>query len=178
MKKLIVAIVALTMSVTVMAQDARQRRGQEGRQFDRTEMLKQRTNETVEQLGLNEEQAAKLLELNTKFADKLRPQMGGPRPGQPGRRPEANGNRQRPDSARAERPDFEKMRAEMRANQEAYEAELKTILTEDQFKQYKKEEQKRMERMQRGGQRGGMRGQGGPRGERGQRGNRFQGDMD
>ena len=70
MKKMILAIAAvITMSANVMAQDDQQQQGPQPRQFDRAEMMKQRTEQVVKDYGLNEEQAKKLLELNNQFAE-------------------------------------------------------------------------------------------------------------
>ena len=163
---------ALTMTATMMAQGTRQERNQRG-QFDRTEMLKQRTTETAKELGLNEEQTAKLLELNTKYADRMRPQMRGQRMDRPERR--EMGNRgdsltRNPQGQQRMRMTEEEMN-NMRDAQKAYDSELKTILTEEQFNKYKEAEQRRLQ--QRGGQRGGQFGgqRGGQRG--GERGNRL-----
>ena len=132
MKKILLTIVAgMLMTANVMAQEANQNRP-ERRQMDPKEMVKQRTNETVEKYKLSEEQAAKLLDLNTKFMGKIpMGPMAGMR-GQ-GRRPQGQmGNRE-----------------EMRKNMEAYNAELKTILTEEQYQAYTKDQQNRFQ-----GQRG------------------------
>ena len=50
------------LSGTVMAQDNQRR---ERRQFNPEEMAKRQTERVVKELGLNEEQAAALLKLNT-----------------------------------------------------------------------------------------------------------------
>ena len=70
---------AVLMGTTAMAQGERP-------QFDRTEMIKQRTDQMVEKYKLNETQAKQLLELNTKNAEAMGPmmgmgRMGGGRPG-------------------------------------------------------------------------------------------------
>ena len=58
-----------------------------------------------------------------------------------------------------------------RDNREATEAQLKKVLTEDQFKKYQENEKKRaQQRQNRGGQRGPGMGQGGQRGGGGQGG--------
>ena len=163
MKKMMIALVAMAMCGQMMAQETKQN-GIQKKKIDRTEMLKQRTDETAKKLGLNEEQTAKLLELNTQYADKLRPQMRGMRP--QGRRLDGARDsmaRVRPEKGqRPTREGMEKMREQMKASQEAYDAELQKILTEEQYKAYKADEQKRMHRNPRGGfgqrgQRMGMR---------------------
>ena len=70
------------MGTTAVAQDNNGQRPQ----FDRTEMIKQRTDAMVEKYKLDADQAKKLLELNTKNAETMGPgmgmgRMGGGRPG-------------------------------------------------------------------------------------------------
>ena len=87
MKKVFLALVAMITVTAAQAQgDNRPQRGD--RQVDRTEMIKQRTDNTVQKYGLNEDQAAKLLALNTKYADKIG--FGGMRGGARGDRPRPN----------------------------------------------------------------------------------------
>ena len=163
MKKIVMALVAaITMSATAVAQDENQHK-QERTQPNREEMLKQRTEETVKAYGLNETQAAQLLELNRQFADKMGP-MGGPRQwgGRDGHRPQmSRGDKQSGDSVKAgeqrqrpSREEMEKRREEMKKNQEAYSAELKKIMTEEQYKAYQADVQKRMNFGHRGGRQG------------------------
>ena len=164
MKKILLTIVAgMMMTANVMAQEANQN-NPERRQMDPKEMVKQRTEQTVKQYGLSEEQAAKLLDLNTRFMGKIpMGPMGGQRMGQ-GRRPQGQMGQigqmpqrpQRPqnDSVQGRRPQMGQMgqmgnREEMRKNMETYEAELKTILTEEQYQAYTKDQQNRFQ-----GQRG------------------------
>lgn len=162
MKKMIWALVAATIvSTSAMAQD-NDRRGQGHQPMDKTEMVKQRTNETVSKYGLNDEQAQKLLELNTRFADKMGPMRGQFRGGRHGNRPNMGGNRpnmggskpQRHDrdtlsqQGRPQRPsreDMEKRREEMRKNMEEYNDALKGIMTEEQYNAYTTDMQKRMQ---------------------------------
>ncbi|MBO4314435.1 MAG: DUF4890 domain-containing protein [Prevotella sp.] len=160
MKKTIFAfIAAITLSTSVMAQNEEGRRPQR-QQMDRTEMVKVRTERMVQEYGLNEAQAAKLQELNTSFIDKM-PRMGGPRMGGPrgqmGRQRNVDGGTgatvQGDNNERPSREQMEARMKEMRANQEAYDAELKKIMTEEQFAKYQENSQRRM--------------QGGPRGPRG-----------
>lgn len=166
MKKLVIAIMAgMMMTATCFAQnnDSQQR----PQRMDKNEMIKMRTDRMVTEYGLDEEQAAKLKDLNTSFADKL-PNMGGPRQmgprdrngngnGRGMRRGGQNldGNSGAPEQVR-ERPSREEMEArmkEMRTNMEAYNAELKKIMTEEQFQKYQENSSRRM-----GGPRPGGRG--------------------
>ena len=160
---------AVLMGTTAVAQDNRP-------QFDRTEMIKQRTDQMVEKYKLNETQAKQLLDLNTKNAETMGPmmgmgRMGGGRPGGMGGR--RGGGQAGPGGQGApqmggggfqmteeQRAQFEEMRKQREENQKKYDAELEKILTPDQFKSYQ-EDQKQM-REQRG--RGMRRGGGGPGG--------------
>lgn len=151
MKKMVLAMVAsIMMSMVAMAQDGEKK---EARKFDRTEMVKQRTDMTVKRLGLNEEQAAKLLELNTRYMGK----MGGPMMGRgqrPGRMNKADLQTARSHEKVDSLKPFEKkdslqrpggrMRSmeDGRKVREAYDAELKQILTQEQYEQYKTDEKK------------------------------------
>ena len=148
MKKIVLTMIAaVMMSATAMAQQANPNNG-ERRQFDPKEMVKQRTDETAKKYGLNEEQTAKLLDLNTRYMGKIGPMggMGGMRQGQGhrqmGQRPQGAPQRSQNDTVRSERQRPQgnfgggANREEMRKNMEAYEAELKTIMTEEQYKAY------------------------------------------
>ena len=160
MKKMIFTMMAAVMvSTSAMAQDAQNDQRPE-RKFDKAEMVKHRTDETVSRYKLNDKQAKQLLELNTKYADKMEPR--GPRhhhhdAGRPpmppkdmkGERPEPpkdmKGERPEPPKdmkCQCQKPpkDDNKMKErhqEMKAAMEAYDAELQKIMTEDQYKNYK-----------------------------------------
>ena len=164
MKKIIMAIVAaIALSATAVAQDQNRQERERRQQPDRTEMMKRRTAEMVKTYGLNEEQAQQLLELNTKFADRMGGfQRGGnnDRRQQMERRPQRNG--QQGDTLntdeqrqRVSREGMEDRRKEMEQSREEYAAELQKIMTEEQYKAYQADMQKRM--------------QNGPQGRRGQR---------
>ena len=146
MKKLVLTMIAMvTMSLSAMAQDTAQVR----RQFNPEQMAKMRTDAVVKKYGLNDDQAKKLLDLNTRFAGKIRPMgpMGGQRRGgqrMQGDRPQ----RMNPDSLRAQgqrRGQGQRgggfNREEMQKNIEAYNNELKSILTPEQYEAYQKDEQ-------------------------------------
>lgn len=157
---------AVLMGTTAMAQGERP-------QFDRTEMIKQRTDQMVEKYKLNETQARQLLELNTKNAEAMGPmmgmgRMGGGRPGGMGGRrgggQAGQGGQGAPQMGgggfqmtEEQRARFEEMRKQREENQKKYEAELEKILTPEQFKSYQKDmEEQRAQR--------GRRGMGGPGG--------------
>ena len=174
MKKAIFTMAAvIMMSSAAMAQDE-QKKDNKRQMPDKTEMTQRRTDMMVQRYGLDDKQKAKLLKLNTEYADKIGgPGMGmrrggdGMRPGmgggmRPGQRPNMGGgdnNRggQRPEMTEEQRTEMRKQMEEMRKNREAYGAELKKIMTEEQYKKYQEDEQSRF-RGGRGGMRGGQRG--------------------
>ena len=159
---------ALMMSTTILAQENSTEKRPEGKRPDQTEMVKQRTDETVKKYGLNEEQAAKLLDLNTRYAEKMGPRFGmrpdGPRGGRGMRPDSARQQRVRPDGEQKEaRPEMKEGRPErreapgmrgnreqMRKDMEAYENELKEIMTPEQYEAYKADREKRMKEGPRG----------------------------
>lgn len=133
MKNLLIMI-ALFFAMGLQAQPP----GGQGRQFDRDEMVKRQTKDMVENLSLNEDQTKKVSELNEKYAEKMGEIFQN-----------ANG-------------DFSGMREKMGKLREEKNEELKTVLTEEQFKKYLELEEKRMEEMRQRRQNGGP----GPGGER------------
>ena len=165
---------AVLMSTAAMAQGNNGQRPQ----FDRTEMIKQRTDQMVEKYKLNETQAAQLLELNTKNAETMGPMMGmgrmGGGRGQGGRRGGGQGGPQMGGQGapqmggggfqmtEEQRAQFEEMRKQREENQKKYDAELEKILTPEQFKSYQKDMEE--QRAQRGRGMGGRRGGGAPGG--------------
>jgi len=152
MKKTFLAIAAaVMMSANMMAQD-QQQTPQAPPQMDKEAMIKQRTEQVVKDYGMNEEQAGKLLALNTEFFDKM-PMMGmgrgGFRGGQRGQRPQmGQGERPQGEHRQGDRPRMS--REEMQKQMEAYNAELKKIMTEEQYAKYQEDQQKRMQRMRQG----------------------------
>ena len=168
MKKIMMALAATMMMTAAMAQNENAPARLQNPQMDRTEMLKTRTDNVVKQYGLNEEQAKQLLELNTKYADKLgggmrgmgmgmrpngdrRMRQGGGNGMAPGRNPMGQGNR--PQLTEEQRKEMDARREERAKAQKEYDAELKKIMTEDQFKAYQADQEKRESRMRQGGQR-------------------------
>ena len=153
MKKMVLAIVAMMSITAAMAQGNNRPQRNGGQQMDRTEMIKQRTDNAVQKYGLSSEQAAKLLELNTKYADTMGPGMGmgGRRGGGQGGaqrpRPNFGGGQggfqqgQRPEMTEEMRAQMEKMRKEREESQKKYDEELQTIMTPDQYKAYKADQE-------------------------------------
>ncbi|MBQ4222382.1 MAG: DUF4890 domain-containing protein [Prevotella sp.] len=162
-KVLMIALMAASVSLTAMAQE---QNSQEGRRFDRSEMIQRRTDMMAQRYGLNESQKMQLLELNKKYdMMSMGPRQGG-RPGHfQGNNGEARGNagegqrqhRQGPpptDNAQAGqgqprgprqgmgrgpgRFDPEKMKE--------YEAGLKSIMNDEQFAKYEADKQQRGQR--------------------------------
>lgn len=161
MKQIIMTLaVVLFVGSTALAQEKNDNRKQE--------MIKHRTERTVRDYNLNDKQAKKLLDLNTKYADMMRPmhRHGGPgRHSMNGQRPEPpkdmNGQRpEPPKDMKGEMPeppkgDMKGMREKMEKDMKAYDEELQKIMTPEQYKKYKADMKKRrMERPH------------GPRGER------------
>ena len=142
---------------------------QERPQVDQTEMIKERTENTAKQYGLTEEQTKQLLELNTKYADKMPMgfgrrgggRRGGPRPGfggGPQGGPQGGfgggpqggfGGGQMPQMSEEQRAQMQERMKQMQENMEAYDAELEKIFTPEQFKAYKEDQEKN--RARRGG---------------------------
>ena len=148
MKQIVITIVAAVMfSMTAMAQD--QEKGKK-----KEEMIKHRTEMMVKDYNLDDKQAKQLLELNTKYADKMRPRHHGPHgphPGMKGERPEPpKGDCQEPPKCdkkcECQKPSKEEMKAkhqERKESMKAYDAELQKILTPDQYKKYQADMEKR-----------------------------------
>ncbi len=151
---------ALLISSAAFSQESEQQ-GQRPRKFDKSEMVKHRTDEIVKKYSLNEEQAGKLLDLNTQYADKLgmgprrghhHHGMGRPPKGKPGMDKQVDASSgattqpaqesSRPKLTEEQKAKFEAERKEREAAREAYEAELQKIMTPEQFTQYKSDEKK------------------------------------
>lgn len=126
-----IAILSMTVA---MAQNDDRRDGNRGpREFTPEQM----TDNLAGRLNLNDDQKAKLLELNKEYKDVLRgPRMGGG-PGNGNRPPrnESAGEGQRPQRPQMTEEQRAQWQERMKKRQE-YEEKLKGILTEDQYKQY------------------------------------------
>ncbi len=145
MKKILMTMVALLSMTVVMAQDSDKKERRAPKQMTAEQMTERMTKE----LTLNDAQKTKVLELNKKYKDVIGgPGMGGPR----GPRPDGNtGASQGQQKERPQMTDAQK--TEMKKNMEqrkAYEKELKSILSSDQYKKY--------ESQQKRGPKGGKRG--------------------
>lgn len=145
-RTLLIIAAALALAISVSAQENNRRQGQGFQRPDEATMLKMRTERMAKELGLDESQTAKLLELNQKYPGAMRG------PGNPGMgRPK--GDRQTPPEMTEEQV------KEMQAAREAYENELKGILTEEQFKTWKENSNKRPQGRGPRGPRGGFGGE-------------------
>lgn len=147
MKRMILTLMAAAVvGTTAFAQEKKECQCPD-QKFDKTEMVKHRTDEAVKRYNLNDKQAKQLLELNNKYADKM-----GPRPphhghkGAPGRPPkdnkDAKGQRPEPpkDGQHGKRHEHHQ---KMEETMKAYDAELQKIMTAEQFKSYQADMKKR-----------------------------------
>lgn len=156
-KTLLTLVMALVMTSVAFAQDNNNQRRQ-GQRPDPEQMVQAMTDRMATTYGLNDTQKASLLQLNKEYVSKL-PRMGGPRGGRPGGRQgfgggRPNGDRPQQVEGQRQRPsqeEMEKRRKEVEATQEAYNAGLKKIFTDEQYKKFTADQQKRQ------GNRGGQR---------------------
>ena len=152
MKQMIMTLLAAVMvSTAAVAQDKDCNKPSEDNNR-KQEMVKHRTDKMVEDYQLNDKQAKKLLELNTAYADKMRPPHHGHHGphGMRGQRPEppkGDMRGERPEPPKGERQD---RRKEMAETMKAYDAELQKIMTTEQYEKYKADMQQRHERDHKG----------------------------
>lgn len=161
MKQFMMTLMAAVMvSTAAVAQDKEDDNKSLQDNNRKQEMVKHRTDRLVKDYQLNDKQAKQLLELNTKYADKMRPhhtRHHGPH-GMKGQRPEppkgdVKGERPEPpkDEKKGERPeppkgDRQGRHKEMNETMKAYEAELQKIMTPEQFKQYQADMKERRDK--------------------------------
>lgn len=149
MKRMILAFAAFFMMATATMAQKDSAVQQANRHFDRTEMIKNQSEIFAQRYGLDENQKAKLIELNTKYAGKLR--IRGPRRGgnRWGRNPQAGASKdslfQRRAQMRLSREQMEARMKEVKTNQEEYNKELKNILTDEQYTKYQADVAKRQQ---------------------------------
>ena len=137
MKKLLLAAVALIFSVSMFAQQPQ--RGVR-REFKPEEMATRMADGMKKELNLNDEQYKSVYNLYLKRGEEMKARRDKGQQGQQVSR--------------------EARREEMKKNQEAMNAELKKILTAEQYTKY--EEMLKKQRQRQGGPRGGQGGAGRP----------------
>ncbi len=141
MKQIMMTLAAvLFISTTALAQEKNDNRKQE--------MIKHRTERTVKEYNLNDQQAKQLLELNTKYADMMRPmhRHGGPgHHDMKGERPEPPKDMkgEKPEPPKDMKGDWKERREKMEKDMKAYDEELQKIMTPEQYKKYKEDMEKR-----------------------------------
>jgi Spy/CpxP family protein refolding chaperone len=150
MKQMMMTLLAAVMvSTAAVAQDKDSNKPSEDNNR-KQEMVKHRTDQIVKDYQLSDKQAKQLLELNTKYADKMRPRhprhhgphgMKGERPEPPkgemkGERPEPPKGEMKGELPEPPKGDRMERRKEMEETMKAYEAELQKIMTPDQFTRY------------------------------------------
>ncbi len=136
MKNLILAIFSVFIITSCNESSSQKNQGHRPPEMNPEKMSEMQTSQMVKELGLNDEQAAKVGEINLKFAKQMQEMMGTP------------GSQQQP-------PSREKMEEVMKQRND----ELKSILSDEQFETML---QSAKERMQHGP--GGQGGPGGPGG--------------
>ena len=140
MKRMILAAFALVLSVSIFAQQPQ--RG-ERREFKPEDMATMQADRMKKDLNLDDKQYKSVYNLFLKRGEEMKAQFARPQEGQ--------------------QVDREARRAEMQKQQEAMQAELKKILTPEQYAKYEEMQKKEAERRRQGGPQGGPRGpQGGP----------------
>ena len=149
MKKTLITLAAILMiGSTASAQEEQNNKQMtERHQFNPEMAAKRQTDQVVKELGLNEEQAAALLKLNTERMSQMTPQRG------PIEKNDSLQPRQRPSKQQ-----MEEMRAKMEEQRNAYNEEVKKILTEEQYTKFESmQKNKRFggRRQHRGGPRDG-----------------------
>ena len=139
MKKLLLAAVALMFSVSMFAQQPQ--RG-ERREFKPEEMATRMADGMKKELNLNDEQYKSVYNLYLKRGEEMKARRDKGQQGQQVNR--------------------EARREEMKKSQEAMNAELKKILTAEQYTKYEEMLKKQQQRQRQGGPRGGQGGAGRP----------------
>lgn len=137
MKKSLLLVALLFVGSMAMAQNTDSNADQQKRQMPNAEeMVNRQTERMVKELSLNDSQKAQLLKLNKEYMGKIGRGMRGPR------QQNADNNSQAPTKEQ-----MEKMRTERKASMDAYNTELKKILTDEQYTLYQKKQQERMQQM-------------------------------
>lgn len=140
MRKIFLTFAMLLAMTGAMAQNS----NGDGRQQIRPRNAEEMTTMMESKLSLSATQLSKVKKLNEKYADLFKGK--GPAPGSgPGMPPEANNNstnqnqrQEPPQLSDSQRKQMESEMSARKEKQEAYEKELKKILSSDQYTSYKK----------------------------------------
>lgn len=135
MKKLCLAAIAVAFSVCTFAQAPKHG---ERREFKPEEMATRMADGMKKELGLNDEQYKSVYDLYLKRGEEMKARRDKDQPGQ--------------------QADREARRAEMQKQQEATNAELKKILTPEQYTKYEELQQQKKQDQQKRHKQGGPRG--------------------
>lgn len=159
MKKLGLILLALVAVVAGMsAQDRDERGNRRDPRMNRTTMVERMTARQVERLSLNEEQTARMKELNAEYFGQLEQLM---RAGRPEQTDSVAARQMTKEERKAQREALEEKTKAVRAD---YLAKVKEVLTPEQYEAFEKMEKERPQRRP-GGRRGhGPRSGGGDRG--------------
>ena len=154
MKQMMMTLLAAVMvSTAAVAQDKDSNKPSQDNNR-KQEMVKHRTDKMVEDYQLNDKQAKKLLDLNTKYADKMSSRHHGHRGHHDmrGQRPEPPKDARQEPPARPEPPMGapQDRRKEMEETMKAYDAELQKIMTPEQYDKYKADMQQRRDKRPKG----------------------------
>lgn len=130
MKKLLLAVTALILSVNLSAQGPQRN---SHREFDPEQMAVRVANEMKEELNLKDKQYREVYELYLKRGKEMKAEFA-----------KFQGGRRNPQEG--QQINREARREEMQKRQEAMNAELKKILTKKQYKKYEEMQKKQQQR--------------------------------
>lgn len=134
MKQMMIAMMAaLLISSAALAQEEKKQCKCSEKKPDKTEMVKHRTEKMAKDYNLTDQQKQQLQELNTRYADKMKPRG---RHGHHGKDKMDKKDKKRPELTEEQKAKMEAERKERDATVKAYEAELQKIMTAEQFQQY------------------------------------------
>lgn len=138
MKRIVFWMVALLLiGSTAMAQGGRKG----GERMDPKTRAERMTERMVKEYSLNDTQKQQLMDANLAWVEKMAGNQVG------------RSNKQKDENApKVSKEDREKMMAEMKKSREDYDAQVKKILTKDQYDTYVKKQAEREKQMKEGRQ--------------------------
>lgn len=138
MKRIVFWMVALLLiGSTAMAQGGRKG----GERMDSKTRAERMTERMVKEYSLNDTQKQQLMDANLAWVEKMAGNQVG------------RSNKQKDENApKVSKEDREKMMAEMKKSREDYDAQVKKILTKDQYDTYVKKQAEREKQMKEGRQ--------------------------